>query len=90
LHCFFTGGQAYFARLFIIAMLSQYCLDYYHGGSNVSEFWSPARFNYQGVLDYDIHQPFTDAFNNQMVSNWYQTIDTKPYSPDGKRDTITV
>jgi len=88
--CFYSGGQAFFARLFLIAMASQYLLDYYHGGSNVSEFWSPARFNYQGVLDYDIHAPWTDVFNNHAVSQWKQQIDTKAFSPDGKTNIVTV
>jgi hypothetical protein len=63
-HCFYSGGQAYYARLFLIAMFSQYLLDYYHAGNNVSEYWQPARFNFQGALDYDIHDPWTDSFNN--------------------------
>jgi hypothetical protein len=90
MHCFYTGGQAYSVRLFLIALASQYLLDYYHGGSNVSEFWQPARFTYQGVLDYDIHAPWTDAFNNQMVSNFRQQIDTKAFSPDAKTNIVTV
>ena len=46
LGCFFSGGQAYSARLFAICFLSQYILDWYHGRQMVSEFWQPARFNY--------------------------------------------
>lgn len=71
--CFFSGGQALFMRLFIIGYASQYLLDYYHGTSHVSEFWQPARFNYQGGIDYDVHEPFTDAFNKMMVSRFYLT-----------------
>ena len=36
---FFAGGQAYSVRLFMICYLSQFILDYYHAGNNVSEFW---------------------------------------------------
>jgi len=36
---FYNGGQAYFMRLYLIAILSQYCLDYYHSSDKVSEFW---------------------------------------------------
>lgn len=39
LGCFFSGGQAYYARLFLICYLSQYFLDWYHGRQMVSEFW---------------------------------------------------
>lgn len=72
MHAFYTGGQAHWGRLFIIAMASQYILDWYHGANMVSEFWSPARFNYQGILDYDIHAPWTDAFNNHAVAQFRQ------------------
>jgi hypothetical protein len=43
---FYAGAQAYGARLFAICLLSQFLLDHYHAGSNVSEFWQPARFNF--------------------------------------------
>lgn len=41
---FYTGGQAYSARLFLIALASQYLLDYYHSSDFVSEFWAPAKY----------------------------------------------
>lgn len=70
LGAFYSGGQAYFARLYVIAILSQYLLDYYHNTSKVSEFWQPARYQYQSGIDYDIHNPYTDGFNQIMVHNW--------------------
>lgn len=82
--CFFSGGQAYAIRLFGICWLSQYLLDFYHGGSNVSEFWQPARFNYQGGIDYDIHEPFTDGFNKFMMSLYHYSGSEPAYSPDGE------
>lgn len=88
--CFFSGGQAYAARLFGICFLSQYLLDYYHGSSNVSEFWQPQRFNYQGGIDYDIHEPFTDAFNKYMMSSYSSTGGEAAYSPDGKSLIKTI
>lgn len=66
----YVGAQAYGARLFMICYLSQFILDRYHHGSNVSEFWQPARFNYHSGLDYDIHEPFTDGFNKFLTSKW--------------------
>jgi len=85
LGCFFSGGQAYGIRLFFICLISQYMLDYYHGSHQVSEFWQPARFNYQGGIDYDVHEPFTDAFNKMMVSRFYLTNQSDPaYSDDNK------
>lgn len=89
---FYSGGQAYFARLYGIAILSQYILDYYHNTAKVSEFWQPARYQYQSGIDYDIHNPYTDGFNKEMVHNWrgdggFQAL--HPMASKGK-STITV
>lgn len=91
LGCFFAGGQAYGVRLFGICFLSQYLLDYYHGSYNVSEFWQPARFNYTGGLDYDVHEPFTDAFNKMMMSRFYLEEQSEAaFSPDNKTHLSTI
>lgn len=87
---FFVGAQAYGTRLFFICYLSQFLLDYYHAGSNVSEFWQPARFNYQSGLDYDIHEPFTDGFNKFMTTKWSTAIPAASMHPDGKSDIRVV
>ena len=84
LHCLFAGGQAYSVRLFLICYLSQFILDYYHGAKMVSEFWQPARFNFQSGMDYDIHEPFSDGFNKFMMSKWVITESEAAYSPDQK------
>ena len=42
----YAGLQAYWLRLFLIALVSQYILDYYHAQPYVSEFWQPARFHF--------------------------------------------
>ena len=89
---FYSGGQAYFLRLYAIAMVSQYLLDYYHGSDKVSEFWQPARFHYQSGIDYDIHNPYTDGFNQVMVHNWKAKGGMQALNPrgaDGKKE-ITV
>lgn len=66
---FYAGAQAYGARLFGICYLSQYMLDTYLPNHYQSEFWQPSRFQYQGGLDYDIHDPYTDAYiTNYMHS----------------------
>merc|ERR1712083_1086648 len=87
---FFSGGQAYAVRLFGICFLSQYLLDYYHGGYNVSEYWQPARFNYQGGIDYDIHEPFTDGFNKFLMSQYSGVGGDPAYSPDGESLIKTI
>lgn len=90
LGCYFSGGQAYFARLFAICYVSQFLLDWYTGKQMVSEFWQPARFNYQGGLDYDIHEPFSDGFNKFMMSKWGIVESEAAYSPDVKTQLKVV
>ena len=82
--CFYAGGQAYGARLFAICYFSQFFLDWYHGRQMCSEFWQPARFNFQGGLDYDVHEPFSDGFNKFMMSKWSIKESESAYSPDVK------
>lgn len=67
---FYTGGQAYFTRLWVIAMASQYLLDWYHNADNVSEFWGPGRFMTHTGIVYDLHNPYTDAYNQSMMRNF--------------------
>jgi len=86
---FYSGGQAYFVRLYVIAMLSQYILDYYHHSDKVSEFWQPARYHYSSGIDYDIHNPYTDGFNQMMVTNWMAKGGFGAMHPNG-RDQIKV
>lgn len=45
-------------------------LDIYHARHYDQEFWQPARFNYQTGIDYDIHDPYTDAFNKALVASY--------------------
>ena len=81
---FYTGGQAYFARLFVIALASQYLLDWYHATDKVSEFWAPARFHVTTGIDYDIHNPYTDGFNQMMIRTWMAKGGYPAMHPDGK------
>ena len=81
---FYTGGQAYFVRLWLIAYFSQAILDRYHANDYVSEFWQPARFQYQSGIDYDIHNPYTDGFNQMMTTNWMAKGGFGAIHPDGK------
>jgi solute carrier family 25 (mitochondrial oxoglutarate transporter), member 11 len=81
---FFTGGQPYFARLLVIAMLSMGFLDWYHGKSKSAEFWQPARFQYTTGIDYDIHDPYTEGYYKQMATNWMAKGGHGGLHPDGK------
>ncbi len=86
----YAGGQAYSARLFLICYLSQFVLDYYHGSSQVTEFWQPARFKFQTGIDYDVHEPFTDGFNKFMSTKWSQTDESEDLHPDGASNFTVV
>ena len=81
---FMTGGQAYWVRLYLVSLFSQYLLDYYHNADYVSEFWQPARFSFQTGIDYDIHNPYTDGYNQMMVRNWMAKGGFGAIHPDGK------
>ena len=70
----------------MICYLSQFFLDQYHGQQNVSEFWQPARFNYQSGIDYDVHEPFTKGFNQFMTTKWSTSESDNAYHPDGQSD----
>ena len=89
---FYSGGQAYFLRLYGIAILSQYFLDYYHNTAKVTEFWQPARYQYQTGIDYDIHNPYTDGFNQAMTHNWRGLGGSAATHPQGQsgKSSITV
>jgi len=50
----------------------------------MSELWQPARYQYHTGIDYDIHNPYTDAFNNMMVRNWVGTAGIGATSPNQK------
>lgn len=63
---FYSGGQAYWGRLFLICYLSQFLLDYYHDHNYVSEYWSPPNFSRHGSCE----DPFTDSFYKTMVSTY--------------------
>lgn len=76
-------------RLFLIALLSQYILDYYHAGSYVAEFWQPARFHFPTGIDYDIHDPYTDAFNQHLVASYVGPGGFPAAHPNGK-DHINI
>lgn len=81
---FYAGFEAYYLRLFLICYLSQFMLDYYHGRHYVQEFWQPARFHYQTGIDYDIHDPYTDAFNKQLVASQVGQGGLPAAHPSGK------
>jgi solute carrier family 25 oxoglutarate transporter 11 len=86
----FAGLEAYFLRLFLICYVSQFLLDYYHSNSHVQEFWQPARFNYQTGIDYDIHDPYTDAFNKKLVSSYVGAGGMQAAQVNGKDGFVII
>ena len=65
-------------------MASQYLLDWYHSTDNVSEFWGPARFNTTTGIDFDLHNPYSDAFAQLMLRDWMAKGGMGAFHPDGK------
>ncbi len=86
----YAGLQAYWLRMFLICYLSQFLLDYYHRLNYVPEFWQPARFHYPTGIDYDIHDPFTDAFNRKLVASFHGKSGFAAGHPSGKDEFIVV
>ena len=87
---FYSGGQAYFLRLYLIAIISQYMLDYYHASNKVSEFWAPARYSWATGIDYDIHNPYTDGFNMLMNTRVNAKGGAGYMHPDGKSNIKVI
>jgi hypothetical protein len=56
----------------------------------VQEFWQPARFHFQTGIDYDIHDPYTDAFNKKLVSSYVGQGGMPAASPNGKDGMIII
>ena len=86
----FAGLEAYWIRLFLICYLSQFMLDYYHNSAYDQEFWQPARFHYQTGIDYDIHDPYTDAFNKSLVASYTGEGGMPAAHPSGKEGMIII
>jgi len=87
---FYAGAEAYFLRFFLIAYLSQFLLDYYHSRHYVQEYWQPARYHYQTGIDYDIHDPYTDAFNKALVASYVGTGGLAAAHPQGKQNMTII
>ena len=81
---FYAGFEAYYLRLFLICYVSQFMLDVYHARNYVPEFWQPARYNFQTGIDYDVHDPYTDAFNKKLVASYVGMGGLPAASPSGK------
>jgi len=87
---FYAGGEAYWIRLFLICYVSQFLLDYYHANHFDQEFWQPARFQYHTGIDYDIHDPYTDAFNKKLVATYAGLGGLAGAHPSGKEGLVIV
>ena len=90
LQSIFAGLEAYWLRLFLICYLSQFLLDYYHANCYDQEFWQPARFHYQAGIDYDVHDPYTDAFNKHLVASYTGEGGIPAAHPSGKEGMMII
>ena len=77
-------------RFFMIALFSQFMLDYYHAGNFDQEFWQPARFHFQSGIDYDVHDPYTDAFNKSLVASYVGQGGLPAAHPEGKEGMVII
>jgi hypothetical protein len=87
---FYSGLEAYWIRLFLVCYLSMFILDYYHANNYQTEFWQPARFHYQSGIDYDIHNPYTDSFNKQLVASYVGKGGFPAANPTGKDGMVII
>jgi hypothetical protein len=62
----------------------------YHKRNYEQEFWQPARFHYHGGIDYDIHDPYTDAFNKHLVASYVGKGGLAAAHPQGKEGMTIV
>ena len=81
---FYSGGQMYIVRLLAIALVSQYALDIYYEMNTQPELWQAATYKTATGIDYDIHNPYTDAFNKLMVRQTMVPIGDEATLPDQK------
>lgn len=65
-------------------------LDYYHGGSYVSEYWQTNKYAWHGGIDYDVHDPYTDGFNKFLTTKWTGSQEPRAFHPDGKSNFVVV
>ena len=56
----------------------------------MQEFWTPARFHYQTGIDYDFHDPYTDAFNKVLVDTAVGKGGMAAAHPNGKDQIVIV
>uniref|UniRef100_A0A7S3IUP8 ADP/ATP translocase n=2 Tax=Strombidium inclinatum TaxID=197538 RepID=A0A7S3IUP8_9SPIT len=81
---FYSGGQMYLLRLLGIALVSQYALDIYFDMNKLPELWQPAKYYVHGGIDYDIHNPYTQAFDQLMMRQFMMPIGMDSTSPNQK------
>ena len=58
--------------------------------SSLQELWQPARFHFQTGIDYDIHDPYTDAFNKKLVASYVGEAGYAANHPNGKDGLIII
>ncbi len=66
---FYAGYLSYFGRFFLIALVSQYLLDFYEAKSFVPEFWSPGSYMTTPNIAMNPYDPYTLAHHKKYVDN---------------------
>ena len=85
LQCLYAGFLPYFGRFFLIALVSQYLLDFYRQGNFIQELWVPASYSRSSSIAYSPYEPFTLAYHRGAVAKVREDMEeTAGFTPDMK------
>ena len=63
----YAGYICYFGRFFLIALVSQYLLDFYYSGNYMPELWVPSTYIRPTSQALNMYEPFTLAYHKGYV-----------------------
>jgi hypothetical protein len=85
LQCLYPGFLPYFGRFFLIALVSQYLLDFYRSGNFIQELWTPGSYSRVPTIALNVYEPFTLAYHKGTVAKVTEDIEeTAGLTPDLK------
>jgi len=72
LQAFYAGYISYFGRFFLIALVSQYLLDFYYQNKFIPEMWIPNTYIRPTSIAMNPYEPFTLAYHKGYVDGTVQ------------------
>lgn len=85
LQCLYPGFLPYFGRFFLIALVSQYLLDFYRAGNFIQELWTPGSYSKHQSIAFNVYEPFTMAYHKGSVARVVEdSEETAGFTPDTK------